>query len=94
MDLPNNATLASKPAVIVLTDHQATAGIVHQSSLFTQDVTNMNPRMMSASAYLAQYRLDVRHIPGKLNLVPDALSRLPTSTPPEDAGDGNKLDDI
>ena len=36
-----------------------------------------NRRLINASIYLSAYPLDVYHLPGRLNLVPDALSRLP-----------------
>jgi len=67
---------SSKKPVVLLTDHQSTAGVVNQKTLRIVDVVKLNPRLMASATYLSQYNLDVRHIPGKLNLVPDALSRL------------------
>lgn len=32
--------------------------------------------LIRASQYLSQFRLDVRYIPGRQHIVPDALSRL------------------
>lgn len=87
---------SSEHPIVILTDHQSTRGIVNQSSLRTTDLDKLNPRYILASIYLAQYRLDVRHIPGKLNLVPDALSRLPNTDDdePERMPDANELHDI
>ncbi|KAL7917960.1 hypothetical protein ACQKWADRAFT_265557 [Trichoderma austrokoningii] len=62
---------------IVLTDHLATKGIVNHTTMTTSSLVKANQRLMAASIYLSQYKLDVHHIPGKKNLVPDALSRLP-----------------
>lgn len=36
----------------------------------------MNIRLVRASQFLQQFRLDVRHKPGKEHIIPDALSRL------------------
>ena len=42
---------------------------------------------MRASQYLQRFKLDVRYKPGKSNVIPDTLSRLPSTnkgdTPPE-----------
>lgn len=66
---------ANQP-VIVLTDHAATKGIVDQTSLSTTSTDRANKRLVNASIYLSQYGLNVYHLPGKFNFVPDALSRL------------------
>jgi hypothetical protein len=50
-------------------------------------------RLIVASQYLSQYRLDIRHIPGKLNIVPDALSRL-TALESRDVSYDNELDNV
>lgn len=85
--------------IVVLTDHKATRGVINQKNLHSVDVVKSNPRLTTASTYLKQYKLDVRHIPGKVNLVPDALSRLPTSDTEKDMADRednvkSELDDI
>ena len=36
----------------------------------------MNLRLVRASQFLQQFKLDVRHKPGKEYIIPDALSRL------------------
>lgn len=78
----------TKP-VVILTDHGATRGIVNQTTLRTADVNKMNTKLMVASTFLSQFQLDVRYIPGRLNLVPDALSRLPTKDTPTDIAERN-----
>jgi Reverse transcriptase (RNA-dependent DNA polymerase)/RNase H-like domain found in reverse transcriptase/Integrase zinc binding domain len=67
---------SSNVPVVVLTDHSATKGIVEQTSLNTTSTDRANRRLINASIYLSQYQFDVYHIPGRLNYVPDALSRL------------------
>jgi hypothetical protein len=84
---------SSKSTVIVLTDHGATKGIYDRTSLNTADVTKANMRLVHASVYLSQFDLDIRHYPGRLNIVPDALSRL-DATPEENISHDNELDKI
>ena len=62
--------------VVVLTDYSATKGIVEQTNLSTSSTDRVNKRFVNASIYLLQYSLRVYHLPGRLNVVPDALSRL------------------
>jgi hypothetical protein len=62
---------------IVLTDHDATRGIINQTSLNTTSTDRANRRLVNASIYLSAFNLDVHHLAGRLNVVPDALSRLP-----------------
>jgi hypothetical protein len=61
---------------VVWTDHSATVQIVKQTSLTTTATDKLNLRLIRASQYCSQFRLDVRHRDGKTNIVPDALSRL------------------
>ena len=61
----------------IFTDHQAIVDIVKQSSLNTTSVVRLNLRHVRLSEYLLRFNLDIRHKPGKDNIVPDALSRLP-----------------
>ncbi|KAK1774019.1 hypothetical protein QBC45DRAFT_455067 [Copromyces sp. CBS 386.78] len=62
--------------IVVLTDYLATKGIVEQTSLRTTSTDRTNRRLINASIYLSRYNLKVFHIPGKLNFVLNALSRL------------------
>lgn len=70
--------------VVVLTDHDSTRGIVNQTNLNTTSTDRANRRLINASIYLSSLKLDVHHLAGRLNLVPDALSRLATDTDDQD----------
>ena len=61
---------------IIYTDHAAAVGIVRQSSMNTTSTEKLNLRLIRASEYLQRFRIEVRHKPGKTNIIPDALSRL------------------
>ena len=81
---------SSKHATIIQTDHSAILDIMKQSSITSTNSTmRMNVRLIRASQFLRQFRLDVRHKPGKEHIVPDALSRLASanSTPLSDEHD-------
>lgn len=67
---------ASDQATIVYTDHAATLAIARQTTLTTSSTDKLNLRLIRASQYLSQFRLEIRHKAGRLHLVPDALSRL------------------
>ncbi|EAQ84379.1 hypothetical protein CHGG_08393 [Chaetomium globosum CBS 148.51] len=67
---------SSRHPVNVLTDHSSTRGIVEQTRLDTSSTDRSNRRLITASVYLSEYDLKVFHLPGRLNFVPDALSRL------------------
>lgn len=77
---------SARAGIIVLTDHSATKGIVDQTSLNTSSTDRANLRLINASVYLSQYGLDVHYLPGRLNLVPDALSRLQSVNDSKDRG--------
>lgn len=84
---------SSKKQVVILTDHAATRGITNQTSLITSDANRSNMRLVHASQYLSQYSLDVRYIPGKLNIVPDSLSRIDAKES-KDVEEDNELDNV
>lgn len=84
---------SSTSPVIVLTDHSATKAICTQTSLITTDSSRANMRLVNASKYLSQYELEIHHIPGRLNIVPDALSRLPAREE-SDVSMDNELDNV
>jgi hypothetical protein len=73
---------ASKHPTVIWTDHAATIGIVNQRSLSTTATDRLNLRLIQAAQYAQRFRLELHHKPGKLNTVPDALSRLPSKTFP------------
>jgi hypothetical protein len=63
--------------VVVFTDHQATKDIAVQTNFRHSAPHRQNLRLVRASLYLSQFpQIKVLHIPGRLNVVPDALSRL------------------
>lgn len=63
--------------VIVRTDHIANKDIARQKTLQTTSTGKMNLRLVNASQYISSFgNIDVRHVPGKRDLIPDALSRL------------------
>jgi hypothetical protein len=64
--------------VVILIDHEAIYGIVNATSLNTLSTDRTNRCLTNASVYLSAYPLDVYHMPGRLNLVPNTLSRLQT----------------
>ena len=68
---------SSRARVIIQTDHSAILDILQQSSITsTTSTMRMNLRLVRASQFLQQLRLDVRHKPGKEHIISDALSRL------------------
>ena len=67
---------AATQPTIIYTDHSAVISIVRQTSLNTTSTEKLNLRLIRASEYLQRFRLDIRYKPGKINIVPDALSRL------------------
>jgi hypothetical protein len=63
--------------VFVFTDHQATKDIAKQTNFRHSTPHRQNLRLVRASLYLSQFpQIQVFHIPGRLNIIPDALSRL------------------
>jgi hypothetical protein len=78
---------------VILTDYAATKGVYNQTNLNTSDVSKANIRLVHASVYLLQFNLNVRHYLGRLNIVPDALSRL-KATEQRDVSDNDELEHI
>ena len=86
----------SAPQTVVYTDHGAALGIAKQTTLSTSSTAKLNLRLIRASEYIQQFRnLEFRHKPGKRHVVPDALSRLPSSdssASEKSASDAGELD--
>ena len=70
---------AEKP-VVILTDHHAIKGIIKKTTLDTMLINQANRCFIAVSIYLAEYDLKIYHIPGRLNIVPNTLLRLPINT--------------
>ncbi|KAI0996230.1 hypothetical protein K3495_g11949, partial [Podosphaera aphanis] len=71
----------SRFPTVIYTDHSSTVQIATQTSMTTTtSLVRLNLRHQRSSQYLSTFRLDVRHKPGKHNIVPDALSRLEVSS--------------
>lgn len=83
---------ASQHTTIVYTDHGAALGIAKQVTLSTTSTDKLNLRLVRASDYVQRFRLDIRHKPGKLHIVPDALSRLATSNQDPTMSEEGELD--
>ena len=75
---------SSKHPVIVLTDHGATKGIIKRTTIITSSVDRANRRLINASIYLNEYNLKIYYMPGKKNIIPDALSCLPAKLLPRE----------
>ena len=61
---------SSKHATIIQIDHSAIVDIMKQSSIVsTSSTMRMNIRLVRASQYLRQFRLEVRHKPGKMHII-------------------------
>ena len=59
---------SSTSPVVVFTDHNPLS--------FLHKLKNKNQRLLRWSLLLQEFNLDIRHIKGKDNIIPDALSRV------------------
>ena len=84
--------MAESTTTHVLTDHSATVEIATQKTLNTSAAWKMNLRLVRASEFFQRFDLDVKHKPGKENIVPDALSRLASSSKSNYAPSRSELD--
>lgn len=66
--------------VVVYTDHASTKGIANHTHLGSSTTDKLNRHLIRASQYLSQFALEIRHRPGKTNVVADGLSRLQSLT--------------
>jgi hypothetical protein len=82
---------AEKPPIF-FTDHSATVSIAKQTSLSTSSTEKLNLRLVRASEYIQRFNIQVYHKPGKQHVVPDALSRLPSSAKSTELSETNILD--
>jgi hypothetical protein len=78
--------------VVVFTDHQATRDIAKQTNFRHSTPHRQNLRLVRASLYLSQFpQIKILHIPGKLNVIPDALSRLQAADDTVNEDDGTDI---
>ena len=71
----------NRPQIVIYTDHSVTTFIVKQTKLTTNNTDKFNFCFVRVSIYFFQFELNVKHKPGKLHVIPDALFRLPKNTP-------------
>ena len=72
---------SSKLPVRIFTDHGASLGIAKQSSLRTTSTERSNLQLVCTSEYIQCFNIELYHKEGKSNTIPNALSRLPSSSP-------------
>ena len=70
---------SSEKSTTIFADHSPAVGIAKQRTLSMSAMEKQNPCLIRASEYLQRFKLNVRHKPCKLHIVPDALSRLASS---------------
>ena len=61
---------------IIYTDYTAITSLAVQTTLIILNTDKLNLWLICASQYLSQFWLDIYYIQGKMNIVPNALSRL------------------
>src|SRR5436190_20218128 len=81
----------SKHNTIIYTDHSATLDIAKQTSLTTFSTDKLNLCLVQVSQYIQLFHLRIFHKPGKTHLIPDILSRLPSSAFSDDINTLNTL---
>lgn len=66
-----------KSNIIIQTDHLAIIDILQQSLITSTIFTiRLNLRLVQASQFLQQFKLDIWHKPGREHIIPNVLSRL------------------
>lgn len=74
---------SSKSNIIIQTDHSAIINILHQLSIIsTTSTMRLNIRLVRASQFLQQFKLDVCYKPGKDHIIPDVSSHLASANIP------------
>ena len=68
-----------KHPIVIYIDHSATVAIAQQSSLNTISVIKLNFKLIRSSKYLQRFKLNIRHIQNKANIILNVLSRLANS---------------
>lgn len=84
---------SSKSNVIIQTDHSAIIDILQQLTIIsTISTMKFNPRRVRVSQFLRQFKLNVRHKPGKKHIISDALSRLASANTCQSDSQYSELD--
>ena len=83
---------ASKHVTVIFTNHAANAFIARQTTLSSSNTDKLNLRLVRASTYLSQFRLDIRYRSGKRHVIPDALFRLSADRSFLDDGENLELE--
>lgn len=66
----------SKHVIIIYTNHVVNSSIARQTKLTSNSVDKLNMKLMRVSAYLSQFRLNVRYKSDKSHIISNVLSRL------------------
>ena len=76
--------------LIVVTDHKPLLKVFGDRNL--EDIHN--PRLLSLKEKTLMWRFKIVHIPGKVNKIPDATSRYPSSPPDNHTNDNKFVDTV
>ncbi|KAF2971329.1 hypothetical protein GQX73_g2213 [Xylaria multiplex] len=89
----------AQAGVYIFTDHRSIIGLTrHHNIVNSTALSNKNLRLVRAIEYISRFTYTVLHKPGRLHIIPDALSRLPVlssddNAAPEAEGDLEFLPD-
>ena len=68
---------SSKYPTVIYTDHEANSAIAAETKFSIININKLNLKLIRASTYLSQFRLNIRHRSEKFNVISNAFSRLP-----------------
>ena len=71
---------SSKHSTVIYTNHETNSAIAAEIKLSTTNIDKLNMKLIRASTYLFQFRLEVRHRFEKFNIISNAFSRLSVKT--------------